>query len=361
MDIERKMDLILAEPTEEVITREELRTLLETKEHTIAYNGWEPSGMVHLGTGLMCAYKMKDLIEAGIKFKAYLATWHAWINNKLGGDINIIKKAAEHFKHSWISLGVPEKKIQFIYADEVYGDLVYWKKVISVAKKLTIARARRTLEIAGRKETEANYVSDFTYTPMQVADIFQFEIDICQLGMDQRKANVVAREVGEGLGFWKPVCVHHHLLQGLAKPMIWPITKENEKEALISAKMSKSKPDTCIWIYDSPEDIKRKIANAFCPETINHNPILDIYKYIIFREFDSVEIKREEKFGGNMEIQSFSELSSIYEKGKLHAADLKSALAECLIKILEPSRKYFEKNKEAKECLNVLKQVKITR
>lgn len=388
MDIEKRIELISRAPTEEILTQDELRALLETKEHPIAYGGWEPSGMVHLGTGLICAYKMKDLIEAGVRFKAYLATWHAWINNKMGGDISLIKKAAEHFKHAWISLGVAEKKIEFIYADEVYDNLDYWQKMILVSKNLTLARARRTLEVAGRKEAEANYVSDFIYTPMQVADVFQFDVDICQLGMDQRKANVVAREVGEklsstnvtiksgnmlmkqktgvaqnlGLKFWKPVCVHHHLLQGLVKPAVWPIPEGQEKEMLTSIKMSKSKPDTCVFIYDSPEDIKRKIGNAFCPEkTAEYNPIIDICRHIIFRETDTLEIPRPAKFGGNLELQSFDELAKIYAEGKLHPMDLKNAVSEELIKILEPVRKYFEKNKEAKELLEAIRKANVTR
>ncbi|MBU3957976.1 MAG: tyrosine--tRNA ligase [Nanoarchaeota archaeon] len=388
MDIERKIRLIARAPTEEILTMDELRALLETKEHPVAYGGWEPSGLVHLGTGLLCAYKMKDLIEAGVKFKAYLATWHAWINNKMGGDIALIKKAAEHFKHAWLSLGVPEKKIEFIYADEVYDNLDYWQKMILVAKNLTLARARRTLEVAGRKEAEANYVSDFIYTPMQVADVFQFDVDICQLGMDQRKANVVAREVGEklsatevivksgnmlmkqkigmaqnmGLKFWKPVCVHHHLLQGLVKPPVWPIQEGQEKEMLTSIKMSKSKPETCVFIYDSPEDIKRKIGNAFCPEkTINYNPIIDICRHIIFRETDSLEILRPAKFGGNLEVCGFDELAKIYGEGKLHPMDLKNAVAEELTKILEPVRAYFEKNGEAKELLETIRKANVTR
>jgi len=85
LDIETKIELIRRPPTEEVLTAQDLKHLLETKEHPIAYNGWEPSGLVHLGTGLICAYKMKDLIQAGIRFKAYLSTWHAWINRSLRG------------------------------------------------------------------------------------------------------------------------------------------------------------------------------------------------------------------------------------------------------------------------------------
>ncbi len=362
MDIETKIDLICRSPTEEVLTMNDLRNLLETEEHPIAYNGYEPSGLVHLGTGVICAYKMKDFVQAGIRFKAYLSTWHAWLNNKLGGDLELIRRAADLFKHSWIALGVPKEKIQYIYSDELYNDVNYWAKTILIAKNLTIARARRTLEIAGRKETEAKHVSDFLYTPMQVADIFHMNVTICQLGMDQRKANVVARELGNKLGFWKPVCVHHSYLQGLVKPAIWPIPKEREREIISLAKMSKSKPETCVFIYDSPEEIKRKIVKAFCPErTVEFNPILEICRYIIFRERKTFTINRSAKYGGTIEFQSFQELETKYKHGDLHPQDLKIAVAEELDQILEPTRRYFENNREARECLTTVKNAEKTR
>ena len=362
MDIETKLELICRPPTEEVLTPQDIRQILETEEHPIAYNGWEPSGLVHLGTGAICAYKIKDFIQAGIRYKAYLSTWHAWLNNKLGGDLKLIRKSADLFKHSWIALGVPEDKVEFIYSDELYDDLEYWATTIRVAKNLTIARGRRTLEIAGRKETEARMVSDFLYTPMQVADIFHMKVKICQLGIDQRKANVVARELGERLGFWKPACVHHHLLQGLEKPKIWPIPEGQEKEALSSAKMSKSKPETCIFLYDTPTEITQKMNRAFCPERIiEFNPVTDIAKHIIFREKPTLKIERPAKFGGPIEFQNYDELEKAYVNGKLHPQDLKNAVSEELAKILEPVRRYFENNKEAKECLETVRKAKTTR
>jgi tyrosyl-tRNA synthetase len=362
LDIERKLELICRLPTEEVVTPEDLRHLLETEEHPIAYNGFEPSGLVHLGTGVICAYKMKDFVEAGIRFKVFLATWHAYLNNKLGGDLSLIRKAADLFRHSWISLGVPPDKVEFIYSDELYNDLAYWAKTMAIAKNLTIARTTRTLEIAGRKEGECHYVSDFLYTPMQVADIFEMNVKICQLGMDQRKANMVAREIGEKIGYWKPTCVHHHLLQGLEKPAVWPIPEGQEKEAVASAKMSKSKPQTCIFIYDSPQEIKQKMSRAFCPErTIKFNPIIDICKYIVFREKECLKIERPAKFGGNVEFHSFQELETYYAEGKLHPMDLKNSAAIELGDILEPVRRYFENNKEARDCLETVWQAKITR
>jgi len=362
LDIETKIELVCKQPTEEVLTPEGLRHLLETEEHPIAYDGWEPSGLVHLGTGVICAYKIKDFVEAGIHYKAYLSTWHAWLNNKLGGDLNLIRKSADLFRHSWIALGVPPDKVEFIYSDKLYDDLDYWATVVRVSKNLTIARGRRTLEIAGRKETEARMISDFLYTPMQVADIYYMQVKICQLGIDQRKANVVARELGERLGFWKPVCVHHHLLQGLEKPKVWPIPEGQEKEALSSAKMSKSKPETCIFLYDTPEEIKQKMVRAFCPEkTIQFNPVLDITKHIIFRETKTLAIERPAKFGGSIEFQSYRELETAYAQGKLHPQDLKNTVAEQLVKILEPVRTYFKNNKEAAQCLNTVKKANVTR
>lgn len=41
--------------------------------------------------------------------------------------------------------------------------------------------------------------------------------------------------------------------------------------------------------------------------------------------------------------------------------DLKSAVAEELIKILEPVRAYFEKNREAKELLETIRKANVTR
>lgn len=362
MDIEKRIDLVCRSPTEEVLTPSDLRLLLETEAHPIAYNGFEPSGLVHLGTGVICAYKMKDFAEAGVHFKAYLSTWHAWLNNKFGGDLALIRKAADLFRHSWISLGVPADKVEFVYSDVLYDDIDYWSKTVLISKNLTVARTRRTLEIAGRKETDARCISDFLYTPMQVADIFQLNVKICQLGMDQRKANVVAREIGERLGFWKPVCVHHHLLQGLEKPRVWPIPDGQEKEALSSAKMSKSKPETCIFIYDTPQEIRQKLSKAFCPEkTIAFNPVLDMCKYIVFRETNIFKIERPAKFGGTIEFENFQQLEKSFAEGKLHPQDLKNGVADQLATILEPVRKYFETNKEAKECLETVRKAKVTR
>ena len=104
------------------------------------------------------------------------------------------------------------------------------------------------------------------------------------------------------------------------------------------------------------------MKRAFCPErTIALNPVIDICKYIIFREKTEVIIERPAKFGGNTEFQSFTELETAYARGKLHPQDLKNSVATELAEILEPVRRYFANNSEARECLEAVRKAKITR
>lgn len=361
MDVETRIELITRLPTEEVITPSELRELLETKETPVAYNGFEPSGLAHIGTGLITALKVKDFTEAGVKFILLLADWHAWVNRKLGGNMELIRKASEYFKHVWISLGVDPSKVEFKLASEI-ADQDYWALVLRVAQHMSMNRAMRAMTIAGRTMREELPLASYFYPPMQVSDIFTMKVDICQLGMDQRRANILAREIGPKLGLWKPVCVHHHLLMGLQGPRKMGYEDDELLDVQISAKMSKSIPSSAIFVHDSPEDIRKKIRAAFCPARDPNNPVMELVKYVIMRDGKTpFTIERPEKYGGEITFENYEELETAFVEGKLHPLDLKNAVAEELIKILEPCRRYFEQNKEAKELLMELSSVQITR
>jgi tyrosyl-tRNA synthetase len=56
--------------------------------------------------------------------------------------------------------------------------------------------------------------------------------------------------------------------------------------------MSKSDPDSAIFMEDSIEDVARKIKKSFCPEKIvENNPILDYCKSIILPAFGTYTIQ----------------------------------------------------------------------
>ena len=348
MDIESKLALVEKPPVTEVVTKDELRALFETKPHPTHYIGFEISGKVHLGSGLLTSLILQDFIKAGIKPTILLADYHAWMNGKLGGDLEKIQSVANgYFKSAFISLGLTEDKVRYVLASEIYGK-EYWREVVRISKDTTMQRMLRCTTIMGRAQKDALDCASVLYPAMQSADIFALDADIAHAGMDQRKVHMLAREIAEKHGKKKPVAVHHKLLMGLLGPQKMGIDENAKDDLEVSSKMSKSKPDSCIFIHDSEEEIARKLRGAYCPEkTAESNPVMEMCEHFIFRGEKSVlKVTRPAKFGGDVEFSSYKELEEAYKAGKLHPMDLKSATAKSLAAMLEPSRKYFEKKPE---------------
>ncbi len=307
---------------EEIIGGEELKKLLESGQELTAYDGFEPSGQIHIAQGLVRAINVNKMIKAGVKFRMWVADWHAMANNKMGGDLEKIKIVGKYFIEVWRASGMDLSKVEFMWASDMAKNPDYWKLVLQVGKSNALKRFIRTAEMMGREESlEKLTGAHIIYSCMQVADIFMLKANITQLGMDQRKVNMLAREVGVQLGYWKPVVVSHHMLLGLGKPAS---ATEDALQRTIELKMSKSKPDTAIFMTDTFEDIQRKMNKAWCLEgEIKDNPVLEYCKYIIFESFDPTLLKlrgsnrptkfvveRPEKWGGNIILSSFQDLET---------------------------------------------------
>ena len=350
MDIQKRLAL-LKEVGEEIVKEEEVVALLEKhdgiKSRFIAYDGFEPSGRIHIAQGLLRAVNVNKVIAAGGHFKMWVADWHAWANGKLGGDLEKIQITGKYFIEVWKACGMNLDHVEFVWANEAMKDPAYWKTVMEVATKNTLKRVMRCVEIMGRSEDAKLHASQIFYPCMQAADIFYLKADIAQLGLDQRKVNMMAREVGPSLGKWKPISLSHHMLMGLQQPSVEGLSGA-ERE--IKLKMSKSLPDTAIFMTDSSADVKRKMKNAWCPaKEVKENPVLEYCKYIVFEILDKEEyvIERPEKFGGNISFTNYSDLEKAYVAGDLHPLDLKQTTAKYIDRFLEPVREHFAKDKTA--------------
>ncbi|MFC2136130.1 tyrosine--tRNA ligase [Bacteroidota bacterium] len=358
MSAEKRLDLI-NQVGKEVIMQSDLKKLLEEKKKFIAYDGFEPSGTMHIAQGILRVINVNKMIKAGAKFKMLVADWHAWANNKLGGDLNKIQTVGKYFIEVWKACGMDLDNVEFIWVSDMVNNQEYWKKVMEIARHSTVNRIIRCGQIMGRKEGEVMQASQILYPCMQAADIFHLKADVCQLGMDQRKVNMLAREIGPKLGYWKPVIVSHHMLMGLGQPA------SQEKDAVeraIDLKMSKSRPDSAIFMTDSADEIKRKIGKAYCPQgEVLENPILEYCRYIIFEKFNIFKIERPEKFGGNLEFKTYAELEEAFVSGKLHPMDLKNAVSARINELIEPVRKHFEKNPKARKLKEEVESFKVTR
>jgi tyrosyl-tRNA synthetase len=347
MDVDSRIGLA-ARDTLEVVTLEELRGLFETKSKPTAYIGYEPSGFVHTGQ-LITSAKILDLQNAGVEVTIFLADWHAFINDKVGGKMEDIRVCGEYLKECFLAAGVKDSA-KFVWASDLIDHSSYWEKFIRIAKASSLQRIKRAMTIMGRTDDEAEIdASKVMYPPMQAADIFELGVDIAYAGMDQRRAHMLARDVADKLGWKKPIAIHTPLLVSL---------QGGERMDPVEAKMSKSKPNSAVYLHDTPQEISKKVKDAFCPKEVEGNPVMDIMNLIVFPRLGTVKIERPVKYGGPVEFHSFKELADAYAAGKLHPQDLKKGTVDSLSQILEPVRAYFEKHPQN---LEKVRQLSVTR
>lgn len=314
-----KFDLVMRNVSE-VVTADELKKVLKKKK-PVVYCGYEPNGPMHLGH-FVTITKLIDMKNSGFKVIILLADVHAMLNRK--GSKEEIKKEVENWKKTIKAIGLE--------CDVVLGSDFQFKEnyqfdVMNLAQSSTINRGLRSMQEIAR-DVENATISQLWYPLMQVADIKHLKVDVALGGLEQRKVHMMGKDMQNILNY-NFVALHTPLITSLKGP---------------GQKMSKSVPGSGISVTDSYDEIKKTINGAYCPEGIvDDNPILQILKLIIFPRYEKIEIKRPEKYGGNLVFKNYEELEKIYREKKLHPMDAKSATIEYLEKIIAPIRKNWGK------------------
>lgn len=404
---EQKFDKILTIPTE-FFQEPELKALIkaneEGKKEVICYDGFEPSGRMHIAQGLLRTINTNKLTECGFTFIFWVADWFAQLNLKLDGDLKKIRKAGELMIEIWKACGMDMTRVKFLWASEEINKRPdkYWSTVMDISSKFNLQRVLRCTQIMGRSDSDSLAASQVFYPIMQCADIFFLNVDICSLGLDQRKVNTMALEYCDKIKRkFKPIILSHVMLRGLDG----------------SDKMSKSNPDNAIFMDDEPADVKRKIRKAFCePQNIEVNPVLEYYKHIVFNmekeisimvqistststntstsstesstsstESSTEPIASTETIASTVPTESskasikstasassetqkaiiyasYAALEADFAIGTLHPADLKPDLTKRINIYLSPVHKHFAENKDAADLLKTVKkfQAKMT-
>eukprot|EP00288_Rhodomonas_lens_P016757 CAMPEP_0177703458 /NCGR_PEP_ID=MMETSP0484_2-20121128/7681_1 /TAXON_ID=354590 /ORGANISM="Rhodomonas lens, Strain RHODO" /LENGTH=764 /DNA_ID=CAMNT_0019214811 /DNA_START=355 /DNA_END=2649 /DNA_ORIENTATION=+ len=344
---------------EECVADGELAMLLSKKPETfVLYDGFEPSGRMHIAQGVFKAMNVNKCTRAGGTFIFWVADWFALMNDKMGGDLHKIKVVGKYLVEVWKATGMDMDRVKFVWSsDEITNNATaYWTQALDVARRTTVARVKKCCQIMGRLENKLT-AAQILYPLMQCTDIFFLKADICQLGVDQRKVNMLAREYCDSAGIkTKPIILSHHMLYGLKKGQ---------------EKMSKSDPDSAIFMEDTTEDVARKMNNAYCPSKPEEaegtkdadaeldaglesmhltadalkNPCLDYVQHIIFSVPDaSFE-------AGGKTYKDFTSVEADFLSGALPEAGLKEALVNAVNKLLDPVRKHFAEDANAKAIL----------
>lgn len=333
MDSKEKLQLVKRN-TNEVVTEEELKEILEKKEEPITYCGYEISGPAHLGS-LIPLTKQMDFQKAGFKVKVLLADLHTHLNLK--GEKEWIEKMAKYWEETFKAFGL--KEAEFIKGTDFQLTPKYTKDLLELSTKVTINRANRSMRQVSRSG-KTQEVSQLIYPLMQALDIPQLDVDIAHGGMEQRKIHMLARDHLPNIGYKAPTAIHTPLLISLQGP---------------DTKMSSSNPKTTFPLHADPETIKERINGAYCPQNqVKGNPIIEIIKLIIMPTKKTLKVTRPDKYGGNKVYKSMRELKKDFKSGDLHPADLKKSTAKTIVEILKPIRQHFKSNPKYLEPLKKL-------
>lgn len=320
MDEQERIELVKRN-TAEIIGEEKLKEVL-SKKRPITYCGYEPSGEIHLGH-LVTITKLLDLQKAGFHVKVLLADWHAWLNRK--GTWEQIHEVTKIWEKGFKAAGLTEA--EYVLGSSFQRNLDYIDDIMKISLNITINRALRSMQQVARDIDNAK-VSQVIYPFMQIEDIKALKIDLVHGGMEQRKIHMLGIEILPMLDYKVPVFVHTPLICSLKGP---------------GSKMSSSDPDSMISIRDSDDVIRKKVNKAHCIEgEKDNNPVLQIAQLIIFPRIKAFEVKRPEKFGGDVSYDNYGDMEDDFVKKKLHPMDLKTSVAAYLIEIITPIRENFK-------------------
>jgi tryptophanyl-tRNA synthetase len=240
----------------------------------VMYTGRGPSGHTHLGHLMPWLFTKYLQDKFGVELYFQLTDDEKFMFNP---DLTLEDTRKYSYENALdiIALGFDMEKTH-IFLDTEYSNHLY-KIAVQVAKKVTFNTTKAVFGF-----NNSTNIGSIWFTSMQAAPAFLPSVlrgrnirCVIPCAIDQDPHFRVARDIAEGIGFFKPALLHCKMLPSLAG----------------SDKMSASIPNTSIFTVDKPKDIKKKIGNAFTGGCVSveeqkmkgGNPeICSVYQYLYY-------------------------------------------------------------------------------
>ena len=313
------------------------------------YVGFEPSGKAHIGWKVL-SLQLKRMLEADANVLIFLADWHAWVNDKFGGNMEDIQKTAVYMEETFRALlDYPEEgdgpgQLRFYWASQLMDSGDYWARVLRCSKGATLPMVRKIFTIMGRDEASSDHdLSKFYYPAMQAADIFELDIDVAIGGMDQRKAHMFMRDMASKWNWKKATCLHTPILSSLKASGV--------RMDSFDHKMSKSDPNGALLLHDSPEKVQKKMKKAYLDPEDPQSPVYELAEHVVFPEFGHIQVTPNPKFGEPSTWNNLESFKAAVMDGTLHPFDAKMGVAAGVAAGLSSIAEHFETNPEAYETM----------
>ncbi|KAH8105295.1 tyrosyl-tRNA synthetase [Cristinia sonorae] len=368
-DADAKYELITRR-LQEVLGGETLKTILNEGRSPKCYWGTAPTGRPHIGYFVPLT-KIADFLRAGVEVKILLADVHAFLDN-LKAPLELVSHRTKYYQFVLLavfeSLGIPTSKLTFVEGSSYQLTKDYNLDMYKLSSIVTEHDAKKAgAEVV--KQVDSPLLSGLLYPGLQALDEQYLGVDFQFGGVDQRKIFTFAELYLPRLGYAKRAHLMNPMVPGLG-----------------GGKMSSSDPNSKIDFLDSPSAIRKKIRSAFCEEgNIADNGVLSFVKAVLIpisqlrleraegkTGVDSEEgqnakgdqtpfalegapagtvfsIFRKEEYGGSLHYKDFDALEKDFAEKNLHPGDLKTAVADAIVKLLEPIQKAFEESEEWKQ------------
>ena len=311
------------------------------------YVGFEPSGKAHIGWKVL-SLQLKRMLEADANVLIFLADWHAWVNDKFGGNMEDIQQTAVYMEETFRALlGYPEEgdgpgQLRFYWASQLMDSGDYWARVLRCSKGATLPMVRKTFTIMGRDEASSDHdLSKFYYPAMQAADIFELNIDVAIGGMDQRKAHMFMRDMASKWNWNKATCLHTPILSSLKASGV--------RMDSFDHKMSKSDPNGALLLHDTLEQVQKKMKKAYLDPEDEHSPVYELAEHVVLPEFGHIQVTPNPKFGEPSTWGDLDAFKAAVMDGTLHPFDAKMGVAAGVAAGLSSIAEHFAANPEAYE------------
>lgn len=313
----------------------------------ILISGIQPTGNLHLGNYLGALKNFVELQNSG-KYECYffIADLHALTENPNPKDLNanIINLAAD-----FIAAGLNPKK-SVIFQQSQIQPLQELKWVLSTlippgellrmtAFKEKVLQALKPSEREKLTKKEFDELVDnanyglVEYPVLMAADILIYDGELVPVGKDQLQhlelARTLVRKFNKKFGktFVEPQALF------TKTPRVMSLNDPTKK-------MSKSQPEGCLFLNDSPKDIEIKIKRA----------VTDSGSEIKYDPQNKTGVSNLLEIYSALSKKSISELEKQYN-GKGYG-QFKSDLAQLVAESLKPFRELKAKNPQLKAILN---------
>lgn len=224
-------------------------------EKPILISGIQPTGKLHLGNYLGALKNFVELQNSG-KYECYffIADYHS-----ITEHFDPKEKSAQimDLAATYLAAGLdPKKSTLFLQSDVPTTTELAWifSSLAPFGELRRMTQFKEKANIKDNEDIEAN-VGLFTYPILMTSDIALYDANFVPVGDDQLQHLELTRTLirkfnnrfGQTFPEPQPILTRATRLMSLDDPM---------------RKMSKSRPDGCLFIDDTPEEIEAKLKRA---------------------------------------------------------------------------------------------------